>query len=96
MKATDADFGANAEISYRIAKGAYDDFAIDSNTGKVTLSGELNFDTREYYELEIVAVDGGYPSLSGKTDEVCSKKVASCLNKTRAKLNKMQTWKTTQ
>ena len=70
MKATDADFGANAEISYRIAKGAYDDFAIDPSTGEVTLSGELNFDTREYYELEIVAVDGGYPSLSGNRDEI--------------------------
>ena len=87
VKATDADFGANAEISYRIAKGAYDDFAIDPSTGEVTLSGELNFDTREYYELEIVAVDGGYPSLSGKKDEVCSKKVALCLNKLREKID---------
>ena len=39
--------------------------AIDPKTGEVTLSGKLNFDTREHYELEIVAVDGGEPSLSG-------------------------------
>ena len=65
VKATDADYGANAEITYRIQKGAYDDFAIDPSTGEVTLSGQLNYDTRPFYELEIVAVDGGYPSLSG-------------------------------
>lgn len=66
VQATDADYGANAEISYRIQRGAYDDFAIDSVTGEVTLSGKLNYDTRSYYELQIVAMDGGQPSLSGK------------------------------
>lgn len=66
VRATDADFGANAEISYRIQKGAYDDFAIDPSTGEVTLSGKLNYDTRSFYELEIVAMDGGEPSLSGE------------------------------
>ena len=35
-------------------------------TGEVTLSGKLNFDTRAEYSLEIVAVDGGEPSLSGE------------------------------
>jgi len=67
VKATDADYGINAELTYRIQKGAYDDFAIDSKTGEVTLSGKLNFDTRKHYELEIVAVDGGEPTLSGTT-----------------------------
>ena len=66
VKATDADYGVNAEILYRIQKGAYDDFAIDPVTGIVTLSGKLNFDTRQYYELDIVAEDGGQPKLSGK------------------------------
>ena len=33
MLATDADFGVNAEIKYRIAKGAYDDFVIDPQGG---------------------------------------------------------------
>jgi len=67
VKATDADYGMNAELTYRIQRGAYDDFAIDPNTGEVTLSGKLNFDTRKHYELEIVAVDGGEPSLTGTT-----------------------------
>ena len=65
VQATDADFGVNAEITYRIQRGAYDDFAIDPVSGQVTLSGKLNYDTRKYYELDIEAVDGGEPSLSG-------------------------------
>ena len=65
VHATDADFGVNAELSYRIAQGAYDDFAIDAETGEVRLSRRLNYDTRPTYEIEIVAVDGGEPSLSG-------------------------------
>ena len=76
VKATDADFGANAEISYRIQKGAYDDFAIDPNTGEVTLSGKLNFDTRSSYQLEIVAMDGGEPSLSGEYYKVIARRKA--------------------
>ena len=66
VQATDADFGVNAEITYRIQRGAHDDFAIDASTGIVTLSGKLNFDTRQYYELDIVAEDGGQPKLSGE------------------------------
>ena len=76
VKATDADFGANAEISYRIQKGAYDDFAIDPKTGEVTLSGRLNFDTRSSYQLEIVAMDGGEPSLSGEYNKVIARRKA--------------------
>ena len=70
VKATDADYGINAQLTYRIQQGAYDDFAIDATTGEVTLSGKLNFDTRPEYQLEIVAVDGGEPSLSGEIEEV--------------------------
>ena len=65
VQATDADYGVNAEITYRIQRGAYDDFRIDPVSGEVTLSGKLNYDTRKYYELDIEAVDGGEPSLSG-------------------------------
>ena len=66
VHATDADFGLNAELAYRIAQGAYDDFAIDAKTGEVRLTRRLNYDTRQSYEIEIVAVDGGDPSLTGQ------------------------------
>jgi hypothetical protein len=66
VHATDSDFGSNAELTYRIAQGAYDDFSIEPKTGEVRLSRRLNYDTRQSYEIEIVAVDGGEPSLSGR------------------------------
>lgn len=59
VMATDADSGINANVSYRIMKGAYDDFKIDPITGEVFVSRKLNFDVRSSYEIEIVAKDGG-------------------------------------
>ena len=55
VHATDADFGPNAEIKYRISKGAYDDFAIEPESGKIYLSGTLDYDRRDSYR---------YPSLN--------------------------------
>ena len=66
VQATDADYGLNAELTYRIQSGAYDDFAINKQTGEVTLSGQLNYDTRAEYTIDIVAMDQGEPSLSGE------------------------------
>ena len=43
VHAEDADFGRNAEIQYRISKGAYDDFAINAENGEISLSGELDY-----------------------------------------------------
>ena len=65
VRATDADYGVNAEISYRISRGAYDDFAIDPYSGAITLSRTLDYDRRDSYSIELVAVDGGTPSLTG-------------------------------
>ena len=62
VKATDADFGPNAEISYRIQKGAYDDFVIDADTGTITLSGDLDYDQRDSYSIQLLAVDKGFPN----------------------------------
>ncbi len=65
VMATDADFGINAQIRYRIQQGAYDDFAVDHESGLVTVSGPLDFDRRPAYSLRVVAVDGGSPALTG-------------------------------
>lgn len=65
--ATDADTGDNAEISYRIQKGAFDDFYIDPKTGEVTVKSEtkLDYDRRKEYNIEVIAVDGGSPTHTG-------------------------------
>ena len=53
-------------FSYIYYVGAYDDFSIDPVSGEVILSGKLDFDARNQYVIEIVAFDGGQPSLSGR------------------------------
>ncbi|XP_015514773.1 cadherin-87A isoform X1 [Neodiprion pinetum] len=67
MVATDGDSGVNAELVYRIQKGAFDDFTINNASGIVTVSKKLDFDTRNTYHIEIIALDKGTPSLTGTT-----------------------------
>lgn len=64
--ATDADSGVNAEVKYRIQKGAFDDFNI-SDDGVVTVAKKLDFDRRNTYNIEVIGVDQGTPSLTGTT-----------------------------
>lgn len=65
--ATDADSGINAELTYRIQKGAFDDFSINETTGTVSVSRKLDYDERNTYHIEVIAFDGGTPSLTGTT-----------------------------
>lgn len=53
--AADADTGVNAEISYRIQKGGFDDFYIDPKTGEITVKSEtkLDYDRRKEYNIEV-------------------------------------------
>lgn len=57
--ATDADSGVNAELLYRIQKGAFDDFSINETTGVITVSRKLDYDERNTYHVEVIALDGG-------------------------------------
>lgn len=57
--AHDADTGINAEIIYKIEKGAFDDFGIENKTGVVKVISKLDYDRRESYTIYIIAVDGG-------------------------------------
>ncbi|XP_064457989.1 cadherin-87A-like isoform X2 [Ornithodoros turicata] len=67
VSATDADTGVNALITYRIQKGAFDDFVIDGSTGVVSLSpnSKLDYDRRKHYVMEIIGVDSGVPEKTG-------------------------------
>lgn len=67
VQATDADNGINAVMEYFIQKGGYDDFGLDNSTGIVSVKSKLDFDRRNTYNMEIVAVDHGVPSLTGTT-----------------------------
>lgn len=59
VAATDADMDINAVLVYRIEKGAFEDFAVDKNTGLLTVASKLDYDLRNSYSINIIAVDGG-------------------------------------
>lgn len=67
MQATDADHGANALVEYFIQKGGYDDFTIANDTGIVSVSSKLDYDRRNTYNMEVLAIDHGEPSHTGST-----------------------------
>ncbi|XP_067636828.1 cadherin-87A [Eurosta solidaginis] len=67
LEAQDLDSGINAEIRYRIEHGSFNDFGIDERTGDVFVSRKLDYDRRNTYQIEVLAMDLGTPSLSGTT-----------------------------
>ena len=67
LKATDADIGVNADISYKIQKGSFEDFSISNVTGIMSVVSKLDFDRRNTYNMEVLAVDQGEPHLTGTT-----------------------------
>ncbi|CAL1292837.1 unnamed protein product [Larinioides sclopetarius] len=67
VSSSDADTGVNAEISYRIQKGAFDDFTIHPRSGEISVKdgAKMDYDRRQQYNIEIVAVDAGSPQHTG-------------------------------
>ena len=64
--ATDADAGRNGAVSYRLDGDAtvHASLIIDSVTGIIRTRGPLNHETTSTLEFNVVAEDGGRPSLS--------------------------------
>ncbi|XP_072119468.1 protocadherin Fat 3a isoform X1 [Mobula birostris] len=58
VTATDADIGSNGEFYYYF-KDRVDTFAVHPTSGVVSLSGRLNYDETNQYDLEVLAVDRG-------------------------------------
>lgn len=63
LKATDPDQGANGEVEYFLSKHTQPEvqrlFAVDSQTGAVTLTGPLDYEAQPSYEVVIQARDRG-------------------------------------
>ncbi|KAK9754792.1 Cadherin domain [Popillia japonica] len=65
VMATDLDSGDNGKVSYSIIKGDNEgQFAIDENTGYLSVADKLDRETVSNYVLEILAKDHGVPVLS--------------------------------
>ncbi|KAM7417661.1 hypothetical protein PAMA_017348 [Pampus argenteus] len=61
VRATDADKGVNGEVSYdfsRISERAKHVFSLNSKTGEIKLTGPLDFESDNKYEMRIDAKDG--------------------------------------
>ncbi|XP_036379480.1 protocadherin gamma-A11-like isoform X15 [Megalops cyprinoides] len=61
VSATDADEGANGEVTYafsRVAEKAEKIFKIDQKTGEVIVTGPIDFEEESTYELRIEGKDG--------------------------------------
>ena len=57
VSATDADDAPNAAISYSLTGPGSELFAINEETGVVTVADVLDSDTQPLYELEAIAAD---------------------------------------
>ena len=63
--ATDTDVGSSAAVRYSINGGPFSSFvAIDAETGELTISEALDFESMPLIELTVVATDSGIPPLS--------------------------------
>ena len=66
VSATDGDVGENARISYSLDNS--DVFAINSNTGELSVKKSLDRETTSGYALSVTATDHGRPPLQDTTD----------------------------
>ncbi|XP_036368114.1 cadherin-23-like isoform X2 [Octopus sinensis] len=69
VQAVDKDIGSNALITYSIKSGSFDNFNIDSRTGKIYVASQavLDFDVYSKYNMQVIAEDQGTPRLTGNT-----------------------------
>lgn len=61
MTAVDLDTGNNARLTYRLVGGAQAPFSVEPHTGRITLRGPLDRESRASYSLVISASDHGTP-----------------------------------
>ncbi|XP_046644672.1 fat-like cadherin-related tumor suppressor homolog isoform X5 [Daphnia pulicaria] len=68
LSANDADEGDNAKITFALAGGESSDLKLDPNTGLLTVSGQLDRERRDFYEVVVIARDGSPngPGLTAK------------------------------
>ncbi|NXH88332.1 FAT4 protein, partial [Edolisoma coerulescens] len=71
LSATDRDAGANALVTYQIVdqrpQTSSPVFLVNSSTGQLSLSQQLDYETINEFEVRVEASDGGQPSLSNET-----------------------------
>ncbi|XP_028992501.1 protocadherin-8 isoform X2 [Betta splendens] len=64
IKATDADEGINAQLSYKITEGGHLGFSVNKDTGKMHVSQQLTYDLNDNVKLTVSVSDNGSPALT--------------------------------
>lgn len=62
IKATDADEGINAQLSYKITEGGHLGFSINKDTGKLHASRQLAYDISDNVKVTVSVSDNGFPA----------------------------------
>uniref|UniRef100_A0A670IK33 Cadherin domain-containing protein n=1 Tax=Podarcis muralis TaxID=64176 RepID=A0A670IK33_PODMU len=69
LNATDLDEGTNKEITYTSSTfspaNGKEKFVLDQKTGEIHVKGNLDFEEKNFYEIQVEAKDTGNPPLSG-------------------------------
>ncbi|XP_018592667.1 protocadherin gamma-C5-like isoform X10 [Scleropages formosus] len=69
LNATDADDGANGEISFLFSKYTPDHvlktFSVDPKTGEVRVTGQVDYERADVYDIAVQARDRGSPAMEG-------------------------------
>ncbi|XP_061580428.1 protocadherin-8 [Cololabis saira] len=68
IKATDADDGINAQLSYKITEGGHLGFSINKDTGKMHVSRQLTYDLSDNVKVTVSVSDNGSPSLTATAE----------------------------
>ncbi|XP_042181704.1 protocadherin alpha-3 isoform X4 [Oncorhynchus tshawytscha] len=67
VNATDLDDGVYSEIIYSFVKNlkrkVYDTFSLDSNTGEISVKGNIDYEDTEVYRADVMASDKGQPPM---------------------------------
>ncbi len=68
VQATDVNLSIGQILTYSITETSegYDKFEIDASSGKLTVSGDLDYEEKNIYKLEIEVQDNGIGKLSDK------------------------------
>nr|XP_056718522.1 protocadherin alpha-7-like isoform X6 [Euleptes europaea] len=69
LNATDLDEGTNKEVSYISSSfspsNGKEKFVLDQETGEIRVKGNIDFEERNFFEIQVEAKDKGNPPLSG-------------------------------
>ncbi|XP_055799119.1 protocadherin gamma-C5-like isoform X20 [Salvelinus fontinalis] len=69
VKADDTDEGANGAMQYTFAEQTpdfiHEMFSIDSESGQITVTGNLDYEESHTYEFNVRATDKGIPAMEG-------------------------------